>query len=195
MNRKSVIILNLLLIAVVCVSITSCDRGKKAVMPVVSPPADILLTLTHNSANSLIPVNGIDEWGGWREYVWEQYPDGTRTEKPGAFQNFPEMFVWEHWIYVHAPSVIKYDISEIEPARFGTYFAITHPTCAGKVRLLAYSDQKLIYQSEELRPEHNGTYIEFNIPKGTDKLTILVDELEGTFCDHVGLGEPTLFVE
>ena len=194
MNRKSVTIINLLLIAVLCVSITSCERGKKAVMPVVSPPADILLTLTHNDANSLIPVNGIDQWDGWLAGVWEQYPDGTQTEKPRAYYNFPEMDEWDHWIYVHATSIIKYDISEIEPARFGAYFATTHATCVGGlVKIFIYSDQEIIYESEELRRNKNGMYIEVNIPEGTETLTIAVDKLRSTFCDHVVFGEPTLF--
>ena len=37
MNRKSVIILNLLLIAVVCVSLTSCERKNKPLASVMSP--------------------------------------------------------------------------------------------------------------------------------------------------------------
>ncbi len=220
MNKKSVIILNLLLIAVLCVSLTSCDRGNRAVMAVVvpsaeeipeppaeepeppaeepEPPENILLTLTHKDANSLTPINGIKDWDGWRQkYVWEGYPDGTRTEQPPDFADFPEMFVWRHWIYVHATSALKYDISGIEAARFGTYFSLTEAPCiwddGGKVRILVYSDQKIIYQSEELGRDDNGMYIEFNIPDGTEILTILADKLRRNFCDNVVFGEPTLF--
>ena len=197
MNRKSVTIINLLLIGVLCVSITSCDRGNKAVMAVVEPepPPDILLTLTHKDANSLNPINDITEWDGWRQsHVWEQSPDGTRTPKPDGYLNFPEMDIWEHWIYSHATSVLKYDISGIEPTRFGTYFALANPCgSAVSMQILALSDRKQIYQSKELRLEDNGTYIEFNIPKGTEILTIEVNELGSPWCDHFVFGEPKLF--
>ncbi len=216
MKKKSVIILNLLLIAVLCVSLTSCG-GNQAVRYVVvtsaeeipeppaeepEPPAEepepqdnILLTLTHKDSNSLIPINDFTEWDGWIAGVWEQRPDGTRTEQPPDFIKFPEMLIWEHWIYVHATSGLKYDISEIEASRFGAYFAITAQNCTGRVRISIYSDKKIIYESEELRPEHNGMYIEANIPKGTEILTIFIAELTLPWCDHVGLGEPTLFAE
>ncbi len=206
MNPKKgivVTIINLLLIAVLCVSLTSCG-GNKEVRYVVVPPEppaeeppadDILLTLTHNSANSLIPINHFPEWSGWVAGVWEQRPDGTQTPKPPSYKNFPERHFWEHWIYSHATSVLKYDISGIEPTRFGAYFALVNPenNGAASMQILAFSDRKYIYQSKELRLQDSGTYIEFDIPLGTKILIIEVNELERSLCDHFVFGEPTLF--
>lgn len=56
------------------------------------------LTFTH-AANALVPINGIDEWDGWTQGIWEKRPDGTTTRKSGAYFDFPEMDRWEHWMY------------------------------------------------------------------------------------------------
>ena len=209
MNKKSVTIINLLLIAVLCVSLTSCG-GNQAVRYVVvtsaeeipEPPAEepepqdnILLTLTHKDSNSLIPINDFTEWDGWIAGVWEQRPDGTRTRKSPFYLNFPERHHWDHWIYSVATSVLKYDISGIEPTHFGAYFALVNPACGGaaSMQILAFSDRKHIYQSKVLRLQDSGTYIEFDIPKGTEILIIEVNEVENRLCDHFVFGEPTLF--
>lgn len=172
---------------------------------VLSPTPDVVtamdgalpLTLTYQFPDALTPINGIDEWDGWTAGVWEKYPDGTTTRMPGAYQIFSGSDTWNHWIYAHAPSILKYDISGVEPTRFGAYFGAVHSGCVppgATMQIFARSDGLQIYKSKVLVPDDYGIYIEFAIPEGAQVLEIEVHEVEWTGCDHYVFGEPKLFL-
>lgn len=153
------------------------------------------LTFDHATIDSLVPINTIGEWDGWSAGVWEKTPDGTVNAKPIAYLDFAEKDDWNHWIYSHAPSVIKYDISQVQYTHFGTYIALTNPGCynGASIQFIAHADRVEIYRSPELGLDDYGTYIEFVIPDDTNIFSIEISDLGNKGCDHFVLGNPKLF--
>ncbi len=155
----------------------------------------IPLTFTDFSGNALVPINSIEEWDGWTQGIWEKTPDGIITSKPNGYLNFSNSDNWNHWIYCHAPSILKYDISDMNVTQFVSYFGLTNPGCGGPtMQIIARSDGVEIYKSNILGLDDNNTAIEFNIPNGTNILEIEVDELNWNGCDHYVFGEPKLLI-
>ncbi len=154
----------------------------------------VSLTFTHKSPNSLVPINSIDEWDGWLNGIWEKHPNGITTNRNGYIE-FPEMREWSHWMYCHAHSIVKYDISGGNYARYSSYFVLADPKCGGgtSMQFIAHADGAEIYRSKELYLADNGIYIEFSIPLNTRIFTIEIDDLGSNGCDHYVLGEPQLF--
>ncbi len=165
--------------------------------PVATPDitAGHPLTFTYATADSLIPINKINEWDGWYNGIWEKTPDGTINAKPGAYFDFAEKNDWDHWMYCHAPSLIAYDISQGQYTHFGTYIALTNPGCndGASMQFIAHADGIEIYRSPELGRDDYGTYIEFTIPDGTSIFGIEISDLGNKACDHYVLGNPKLF--
>ena len=155
----------------------------------------VALTFTHETENSIVPINNIDEWDGWTGGIWEKTPDGTVGRMPRDYLRFAEIETWTHWMYSHAYGVIEYDITGKDYNKFSTYFGFANPFCNGgaSMQLIAHADNVEIYRSKALYLEDYGTDIEFNIPEGTRTFTIEIDDLGNKSCDHYVLGEPKLF--
>jgi len=155
----------------------------------------IYLTFTYNRSDTLTPTNPHHEWNGWTQGVWEKYPNKSTTRFPFWSLEFPEMDNLEHWMYSHAPSTITYDISNKDVMSFGAYFLTPNSNCGpsgGSMEFIAYTDNTKIY-SQKLGLADNGTYITFNIPKGSQVFRIEIGDLGQNSCDHYVLGEPRLY--
>ncbi len=166
--------------------------------PTATAPTDnsdtTYLTIDHQSAKNLTPINSRGEWDGWIGGVWEKPPDGNYPSKPQWYLNFPYMDIWDHWFYSHAPSRIVWDLSAGNYATFECNFYLAHP-CNGiaDVEISFLADNTEIYNSGELKP-HNAQNknISFNIPAGTQTLTLEVDPLPEGACDHFVFGNSRL---
>ena len=154
-----------------------------------------ILTFTHESDKTITPINTEFEWDGWVMGVWEKYIDKTITRKPQLYYDFEKMHNLSHWMYSHAPSEIIYDISHEKYTSFSSYFLVPNipdPTCAPSIELVVLVDDVEIYKML-FSPKNSGTLLEFDIPSGTKKFTINIDELGNNGCDHYILGEPKLY--
>lgn len=170
--------------------------GIKISEPILTDNNFVNLTFTYKDESSLIPINGIEEWDGWRAGIWEKHPDGNITNQPAQYWWFSERNIWSHWMYAHASSVVKYDISNLNAFEYGSYFGLTNPTCGGaaSMKMIVTADNIEIYNSDDILLEDHGVYIKFSIPPDTRILTIEIDDLGNNGCDHYVLGEPKLFV-
>ena len=156
----------------------------------------VALTFSYNTADSLAPINGLEDWDGWEAGVWEKIPDGVSAPKPQPYNNFPNMNTWDHWMYSHAPSKIIYNISDRAYIRFEGYF--DSPTNCGNtpsMQIIVSADNDEIYRTGRLGAGNRNTYFTFDIPASTSTLTIEVDDLGRNTCDHFMLGSPRLFYE
>lgn len=162
---------------------------------IVTNDNSVNLTFTHKDDFSLTPINTINEWDGWRAGVWEKHPDGNITNKPVQYRGFPESNIWSHWMYAHATSFVKYNITDLKAFKYASYFGLASRDCGGaaSMQFVAHVDSVEIYRSKELYLADHGVYIEFAIPQGAKNLTIEIDDLGNNGCDHYVLGEPKLF--
>ena len=154
----------------------------------------VALTFSYDTPNSLVPINGFQEWDGWEGGIWEKTPDGFTSDKPHVdYRHSPHMDSWDHWMYSHAPSRIVYDISGKSYTKFSSHIDMT--SCDGllSVEVIVYADDAEIYKSGILRSNNRNTSIDFNIPKGTERLTIEISDVEDSRCDHFVFGNPRLF--
>ena len=168
----------------VAVNITDTEINKNSVA----------LTFSYDTPDSLVPINGLQDWDGWEGGIWEKTPDGVTSDKPHVdYRNSPHMDSWDHWMYSHAPSRIIYDISDKVYTKFSSYLDMT--SCAGlvSIEVIVYADDVEIYKSGTLSVNNRDTSIDFDIPKGTERLTIEVDDLGRNACDHFVFGNPRLF--
>ena len=156
----------------------------------------VALTFNHSTPDSLTPTNSFREWDGWAG-VWEKPPNGLYPSKPIDYLNFANMDTWDHWMYSHAPSRIVYDISGKNYTKFSTYFDLPNPFCGGgaSVEITVLGDDAEIYNSDFLGIRDRNIRIGFDIPKGTEMLTIEVSDLHNKNCDHFVFGNPRLFYE
>ncbi len=171
------------------------------VIPAIASKTDTFdeytnLTFTYENDESIIPVNSPYEWDGWTQGVWEKYPNGTISQKPGGYLGFDEMGTLSNWIYSHASSKISYDISHRNHTSFSAYFMIPNPGCHGgaSMKFIASADDIEIY-TKSLYLSDYGAYIEFDIPVDTRDFSISIDELGNNGCDHYVLGEPRLYYD
>ena len=166
--------------------------------PTATAPAETAnatyLTIDHPNEKSLTPVNPRGEWDGWVGGIWEKPPGGDYPPKPQWYLNFPYMDIWDHWFYSHAPSRIVWDLSAGNYATFDCNFYLAHP-CNGiaNVEISFLADNTEIYNSGILKP-HNAQnkHISFDVPAGTQTLTLVVDPLPEGSCDHFVFGNPQL---
>ena len=95
-------------------------------------------------------------------------------------------------MYSHAPSPIVYDISGKNYTRFSTYFDLPNPFCGGSVsmEITVFGNDTEIYNSGFLGIRDRNIGIDFDIPKGTETLTIEVSDLNNKDCDHFVWGNP-----
>ena len=106
--------------------------------------------------------------------------------------------VFEHWIYAHAESEIVYDLSSGNYSKFDGYFGIPgHYGCShgGTIEFIFLVDDTEVYKSGVIIGiDHNeATYVEFDIPVGAQKLTLIVtDAGDGIGCDHWTIGDARL---
>ncbi|MDE0635964.1 MAG: NPCBM/NEW2 domain-containing protein [Candidatus Poribacteria bacterium] len=160
------------------------------------------LTLSYNSPDSLVPTNTRAQWDGWLGHIWEKTPDGQVAEKPQFHITHPYVNVWGHWFYAHAESRIVYDISDKNYTRFECLFYLANP-CAhappvASMEVICLADGTEIYNSGVLsgmaEKEKNRHQISFNIPTGTQILTIrITDGPNDSRCDHFVLGNLRIF--
>ena len=157
----------------------------------------IALTFNQSTPDSLTPTNSLREWDGWTAGVWEKPPNGLYPSKPIEYLNFSNMDTWDHWMYSHAPSRIVYDISGKNYTKFSMYFDLPNPFCGGgaSVEITVFGDDAEIYNSGFLGIRDRNIGIDFDIPKGTEMLTIEVSDLNNKNCDHFVFGNPRLFHE
>ena len=157
----------------------------------------IALTFNHSTPDSLTPTNSLREWDGWTVGVWEKTLNGLYPRRPEEYLNFSNMDTWDHWMYSHAPSRITYDISGKNYTKFSTYFDLPNPFCGGgaSVEITVFGDDAEIYNSGFLGIRNRNIKINFDIPKGTETLTIEVSDLNNKDCDHFVFGNPRLFHE
>jgi len=158
------------------------------------------LTLTHNAADSLTPVNDKSEWDGWIGIFWERYPNGQLQLRPNGFvkpdTHIPYFNDWDHFFYLHAESKLVYDLSDGNHySAFDAYFFLPNP-CGNiaSVEIICYADSEEIYNSGKLRKHQTQNInISFHIPDNTETLTIQVtDAADGNACDHYIFGNPRL---
>lgn len=156
------------------------------------------LSFLDTSGESLKATNAADKWDGWVIGIWEKPPGGIPPPKPNFYFNFPEMNSLSHWMYSHAPSEIEYNVSNENYTTFGAYFILPHAQldnpnfCTQGMIFTAHANNIEIY-TKDLYLDDYGTYIEFEIPESTKKLTLNVGDLKDMTCDHYVLGEPKLF--
>ncbi|MDE0684140.1 MAG: NPCBM/NEW2 domain-containing protein, partial [Candidatus Poribacteria bacterium] len=154
-----------------------------------------LLTLAYDSPDALTPTNPKAEWQTWGQ-LWEKTPDGLVPRTPnGLFP--PNAFGgdnWKHFFYAHADSRIVWDISNKDYENFHAHFDMPNP-CGNyaKLTVVFMADDTEIYNSGVLQgSEGRHSEITFDIPEGTEMLTLKVDDLGDPGCDHFVFGEPTL---
>ena len=155
------------------------------------------LTFTHESDTTISPINPKFQWDGWVMGVWEKYIDKTITTKPWGYYDFEKMYNLSHWMYSHAPSEIIYDISHEKYTSFSSYILVPvhpDPTCTPSMKLVVLADDVEIYKMS-FSQENSGTFLEFDIPLGTKKFTLNIDELGNNGCDHYIIGEPKLYYD
>ena len=156
--------------------------------------SSVALTFTDNSPDALVPINTPEDWDGWEGGIWEKTPNGITSQKPHVdYRDSPNMESWDHWMYSHAPSRMVYDISDRAYTRLSTYLDMTSCNGLVSIEIIAHADDAEIYRSGTLRANHRNTHIDFDIPGGTEKLTIEVDDLGSNACDHFVFGNPKLF--
>ena len=152
------------------------------------------LTLNYDSPDALVPINNAKEWGwdwdGWQA-TWEKTPNGPIPEQP--HQGFmpakwiPYINQWDYWFYAHVPSLIVYDLSGRNYAKFDAYFDMPNPCdSVASVEVIFLADNTEIYKSGVLKGNQaRSTHISFDIPKNAQSLTIRVtDGGDGGVCDH-----------
>ena len=153
------------------------------------------LALVSDNLDTLVPINGISEWAGWREGVWERTRNRQLPKKPYGFVENQYVNLFDHWIYSHAESKIVYDISGGNYAKFEGYFVMPNP-CGdiASVELIFLADDIEVYNSGLIiASKQKEPYISFNIPVGAEILTMRVtDGGDSNGCDHWILGNPRL---
>ena len=154
-----------------------------------------LLTLTYETPSTLTPINSRGEWATWGQ-LWEKTPDGLVPRTPDG--SFPANTFggedWTHFFYAHADSRIVWDISNKDYENFHAHFDMPNP-CGNyaKLTVVFIADDTEIYNSGVLQgSEGRHSEITFDIPEGTEMLTLKVDDLGDPGCDHFVFGEPTL---
>ena len=156
---------------------------------------EALLTLTYEAPSTLTPINPRGEWTTWGQ-LWEKTPDSLVPRTPNGV--FPASAFngenWTHFFYAHADSRIVWDISNKDYENFHTHFDMPNP-CGNyaKLTVVFMADDTEIYNSGILQgSEGRHSEITFDIPEGTEMLTLKVDDLDDPGCDHFVFGEPTL---
>ena len=163
------------------------------------------LSLVSDSPDTFVPINSMQEWAGWAEWavvqyndvsgVWEKVKDEQLPERPYGFVENQYVNLFDHWIYSHAESRIVYNISGGDYTKLDGYFVMPNP-CGdlASVELIFLADDIEIYNSGLIiASKQKETYISFNIPAGTETLTMTVtDGGDGNGCDHWILGNPRL---
>ena len=163
------------------------------------------LSLVSDNSDTLVPLNSMQEWAGWREWavvqyndvsgVWEKTKNGQLPEKPYGFVENQYVNLFDHWIYSHAESKIVYDISNGDYAKFDGYFVMPNP-CGdiASVELIFLADDVEVYNSGLIiASKQKEPHISFHIPAGAQTLTMRVtDGGDGNGCDHWILGNPRL---
>ena len=163
----------------------------------IAPSQNAALTFNQRSPDSLSATNSLRDWDGWTAGVWEKPPNGLYPSKPIEYLSFPNMDTWDHWMYSHAPSRIVYDLSGKNYTKFSSYFDLPNPFCGGgaSVEITVFGDDTEIYKSGFLGIRNRNIKINFDIPKGTETLTIEVSDLNNKDCDHFVFGNPSLFYQ
>ena len=158
--------------------------------------SSVNLTFNYGSSDSLVPINRLQEWDGWKQGVWEKTPNGIVSMKPPDYIKTTNMDAWDHWIYSHAPSRIIYAISDRNYTRFESYFDLPNSFCGGSasVRItVLVNDNMEIYDSGVLGISNRNMKISFTIPENTEMLTLEVSDLGNKNCDHFVFGSPKLY--
>ena len=163
------------------------------------------LSLVSDEPATLVPINSMQEWAGWREWavvqyndvsgVWEKTKNGQLPEKPYGFVENQYVNLFDHWIYSHAESKVVYDISNGDYSKFDGYFVMPNP-CGdiASVELIFLADDVEIYNSGlVIASKQKESHISFHIPAGVQTLTMRVtDGGNSNGCDHWILGNPRL---
>ena len=163
------------------------------------------LSLVSDNSDTLVPINSMQEWAGWREWavvqyndvsgVWEKTKNGQLPEKPYGFVENQYVNLFDHWIYSHAESKVVYDISNGDYAKFDGYFVMPNP-CGdiASVELIFLADDVEVYNSGLIiASKQKESHISFHIPAGAQTLTMRVtDGGDSNGCDHWILGNARL---
>ncbi len=194
-------------------------RNKKEIPPTTPNPIYTYLALKPGGDNNTItPTNHHNNWGpffrGEKTKSGIYYAlDGFGQETPGSgwhqkdtiYNRYDRDF--RHWIYSHAKSVLIYDLSGGNYAKFHGYIGIpylwqdadtlTDASCrrSGSVEFTFLADDREVYTSGIITGvEHNKPIpVEFDIPFNTQKLKLIVtDGGDSSGCDHWTLGDARL---
>ena len=106
------------------------------------------------------------------------------------------MSEWDYWFYAHAVSRLIYDLGGRNYTKFDAYFDMPNPCgSVASVKVISLADGIEIYNSGVLRgAQTRNTKISFNLPVGTQTLTIRVtDAGDGDGCDHFIFANARLF--
>ena len=157
------------------------------------------LTLNYDSPDALVPINNPTEWTWWgpnNHITWEKTPDGLLPRRPNGFMDLGSIQYysnWDYWFYGHAPGKIVYDLKNGDYTKFDAVFDMPN-TCGhiASVEVISLADDVEIYNSSVLiGSQSRNKNITFEIPKGTQKLTISITDAptDGThdiknWCDH-----------
>ncbi len=180
-------------------------------------PAEMTyLTLRPGGDETLTPTNPPGEWRP--DYLsidgektrWGLYYDLITTEgspevewvRTDTIHNrYNEVF--EHWIYLHAPSEVVYDLRGSNYAAFDGYIGVadpwgeTDPGCghSGTMEFVFLIDDIGVYKTgrivgiEQEAPIH----VTFDLPADAETLTLVVTSAgDGIGCDHWMLGDARL---
>ena len=172
--------------------------GIRMTLPVTNTKeSSVNLTFSYDSSDSLVPINRLQEWDGWKQGVWEKTPNGIVSMKPHPdYIKTTNMDAWDHWIYSHAPSRIMYAISDRNYTRFESYFDLPNNLCGGSasVRITVLVNNNMeIYDSGVLGISNRNMKVSFTIPENTEMLILEVSDLGNKDCDHFVFGSPKLY--
>lgn len=155
------------------------------------------LTLFYANPDALTPTNPQNEWGwdwGGLPAVWEKMPNKPIPKEP--HQGFmpakwiPYVNQWDYWFYAVAESLIVYDLTGGNYAKFDGYFDMPNPCLthvqAASMEIIFLADDAEIYNTGVFRGDQaRNTHISFDIPEHAETLTIRVtDGGDGNVCDH-----------
>ena len=133
------------------------------------------------------------QWVGWGDSTWGNIKDGVLPPKPGGFLDNPPVETFEHWIYSHAECRFVYELG----AHNYTYFESSVVLASsGSIEFIWYADDVEVYNSGVIERSGIQHQIGFDIPAGTQTLTLRVtDAGDGITHDHFVVGNPRLLLE
>ncbi len=104
---------------------------------------------------------------------------------------------FEHGFFAHAYSTIVFDdLKSYHLTKFSTYFGVNETARNNgntSMEFMIYFDDKKVYQSEVIRGDFNSEKIDLEIKDSINRITLVIDCLEGNGNDHGVWADPLIF--